>query len=90
MGNKTIPVFNVIDNINSKLASRNFNRDQREVLCTLAEEILFETGNYKGFRYLNRYDLDSDIIPGVRVDEHGKLLPEEERFKHTDEYRRQY
>jgi hypothetical protein len=52
---KTIAVATLRDKINRMLAVpiSNLPTDQKQVLCSLLEEVLIETENYKGFEFIN-------------------------------------
>ena len=50
---KTIEVGKVLKMANSFLAAEHTTADEREALCAMIEGILFESGNYRGYRYLN-------------------------------------
>jgi len=52
MAHKTIKVGKILRMANTFLAAENTKADEREGVCSMLEAILFETGNYKGFRYL--------------------------------------
>jgi hypothetical protein len=56
---KTVEVGKVLRMVNSFLAAKNTTDDEREGVAALMEAILFETGNYRGYRYL-----DTDQIEG--------------------------
>jgi hypothetical protein len=56
MARKTIEVGKVLRMANTFLAAENTKADEREGVCSLLEAILFETGNYEGFRYLEGSD----------------------------------
>ena len=56
---KTVEVGKMLRMANSFLAAENTTADEREGVCALMEAILFETGNYRGYRYL-----DTDQIEG--------------------------
>jgi hypothetical protein len=56
---KTVEVGKILRMANSFLAAENTTADEREGVCALMEAILFETGNYRGYRYL-----DTDQIEG--------------------------
>jgi hypothetical protein len=56
----------------------------------LIETVLHETGNYKGFNYLTKFQLPPDITPGVNVDDKNSLLDGKFRFANTDDTRRRY
>ena len=56
---KTVEVGTLLHRVNYFLASENSTAEEREVMCTFIEGVLFDTGNYQGFRYL-----DTDEIEG--------------------------
>lgn len=53
MATKTIRISKVIDIVNFRLAESTCNADVRQGMCVVIEAILFDTGNYKGYSYLN-------------------------------------
>lgn len=59
---KTIEVGKVLKMANSFLAAQNTTPDEREAICAMIEGILFETGNYRGYRYLNNEAAMSDPL----------------------------
>ena len=62
MARKTIKVEKVLDVVNEYLAASNSTPDGREGACGLLETLLFETGNYGGFRYLEQeHDQDGSL-----------------------------
>ena len=55
---KTMDVADIVDRANHfMLASESDQMGQRQGVAGLLESVLFATGNYKGFRYV---DQDSD------------------------------
>lgn len=60
----------------------------------LLEDVLHETGNYKGFRYLYSNDMKDNKgeneLPGVNFSDKGVLLDYPMRFENTDDTRRYY
>ena len=90
MSRKTIKVETVIDWANNYLArTDDQHRERRLGVLVMLDFILFETGNWQGFRYIT--NLETDHTPGVRYDENtGALLSYEERFENTDRTRVQY
>jgi hypothetical protein len=52
MGRKTIEVCDVLESANKFLAAKDSTPDGREAVLNMLESILFATGNYDGFRYL--------------------------------------
>ena len=53
MARKTIEVGKILNIANHFLAAKNTTADEREAVCSMLEAVLFETGNYMGFRYLD-------------------------------------
>ena len=57
---KTVEVGTLLYRLNYFLANAiRSTADEREVMCQFVEGVLFDTGNYEGFRYL-----DTDEIEG--------------------------
>jgi hypothetical protein len=56
---KTIEVGTLLHRVNYFLANDRGTADEREVMCTFIEGVLHDTGNYRGYRYL-----DTDEIAG--------------------------
>ena len=56
---KTIAVGTLLHRVNYFLASVNSTAEEREVMCAFIEGVLFDTGNYRVYRYL-----DTDQIEG--------------------------
>ena len=56
---KTVEVGTLLHRVNYFLASDRSTADEREVMCTFIEGVLHDTGNYRGYRYL-----DTDQIEG--------------------------
>jgi hypothetical protein len=63
---KTVEVGKVLRMVNSFLAAKNTTDDEREGVAALMEAILFETGNYMGFRYLESSDYPEEVQSGSR------------------------
>lgn len=85
---KTIAVSDVVDIANVILAAPAAPGESRVAICCLVERVLMDTGNYKGFRYLDsEYASTQSVNDGgaVEVDEYAPLLR-----KGYDKYRRQY
>lgn len=59
---KTINVSTVLKMANSFLAAENTTADEREGVAAMLEGILFETGNYAGFRYLDNDKAIADPV----------------------------
>lgn len=59
---KTIEVGKVLRMVNHFLAAENTSADEREGVASLLEAILFETGNYRGYRYLDNDSAMADPL----------------------------
>lgn len=59
---KTIEVSTVLKMVNSFLSAENTTADEREGVAALMEGILFETGNYAGYRYLDNDKAMSETL----------------------------
>lgn len=83
---KTIQVSYLREKINKMiLFSENKNVNGREALIVLAESILHESGNYRGFGYIDKAVSLTGSTFGV---DHSR--PEGERFEGTDKTRVHY
>jgi hypothetical protein len=80
--------------VNECLALSECNADVRKGMLTMLEEILHQTGNYKGFQYLMQNQVPADQKPGIFVNFTGLIesTPVEERFDRnlTDSTRVRY
>ena len=61
MARKTIEVGKILNIANHFLAAKNTSADEREGVCAMLETVLFETGNYMGFRYLEGSDYPEEF-----------------------------
>jgi hypothetical protein len=50
---KTVEVGALLYRLNYFLKNDKGSVDEREVMCSFVEGILFDTGNYEGYRYLD-------------------------------------
>jgi hypothetical protein len=86
---KTIEINNIKEKINGIILNSEDNQKEvRESLGLLLEEILMETNNYKGFKYLTKKDMElsySGTTVGINDDQKGKTL-----FEGTDSTRIYY
>lgn len=53
LARKTVEVGTLLRRVNFFLETGNGNADEREVMCTFIEGVLHDTGNYRGYAYLN-------------------------------------
>lgn len=60
MMRKTIKVDDILKMINGQLAAEGSTPDGREAICGLLESILFQTGNYQGYRYLDTSEIEGN------------------------------
>ncbi len=93
---KTIHVERVKELVNKYLLnSKDENKDIRFGNAILLEQILHETGNYRGFGYLNAQhmadsQLGSTIGVNTTPERPAETQTHEELFKGTDDSRRFY
>ena len=66
MARKTIEVGKILKMANAFLAAKNTTADEREGVCAMLETVLFESGNYMGFRYLEGSDYPEETPSGSR------------------------
>ena len=85
---KTINVAEVRYTVNHILATATTDDDKhrqyRMGMILLLEDMLMQTGNYKGYAYLTQDEIIPDCRPGVRYED-GKA-----NFIDTDDTRRYY
>lgn len=88
---KTIPVTELVDLVNDMLKLSEAGRaDIRRGAINVLEQVLFNTRNYHGFRYLLKDEVISGN-PGVNQDASGEpCLDYGARFANTDSTRLQY
>lgn len=53
MGRKTFSISDFTDTINTNLASDDFSEDEKSMLCYTLENVLKNSNNYSGFRWLS-------------------------------------
>ena len=91
MSRKTFDVRKFVDLINRQLAVCSGSADIRLGVISVAEQVLSETDNYKGFRYLHQNEMEfHNQLPGINGNSYDDILPFEERFVNTDNTRRSY
>ena len=61
MARKTIEVGKILRMVNTFLAAKHTSADERGAMCLFLEAVLFETGNYEGFRYLPDSDYPDEV-----------------------------
>lgn len=98
MARKTVEVSVLKDIVNDVLrtSTNEFGMTEgvRTGMIFLLEKVLFDTGNYKGYRQLMLADVPKGEKPGISVNETGLIehTPVEVRFDKntTDTSRREY
>lgn len=93
MARKTIEVDHIHKMVNNMLATSygSYNDANIRIGALLVlENVLFATGNYKGFRYLDTSEIPSGEKPGINVAPDGSILEYEDRFADTDSSRVYY
>jgi len=91
MARKTIEVGKVLRMVNTFLAAKNTRPDEREGVAAILEAVLFETGNYEGFRYLENehgeLDFASDGTRRVYFASKTVLADEAEELRNVNRIR---
>jgi len=90
MARKTFEVNALKNKINGMIARSTCSAAEREVMAMVLSDVLHDTGNYNGFRYLGIDEVPAGHLPGVRYGEDGEFLSYEERFANTDKSRVSY
>jgi hypothetical protein len=88
MKKKTFSVEAFKCSINDRLATSFISERELAQLCLTLENVLHETGNYGGFRYLNKSEVPAGCQPGIRSTK--SYDHPEAQFTYTNEYRRKY
>jgi hypothetical protein len=63
---KTIAVGTLLHRLNYFLANDRGTADEREIMISFVEGILFDTGNYRGYRYIDGPDGEVDGLGSRR------------------------
>jgi hypothetical protein len=87
---KTIEISKLVEMANGIL--QNSGADCvgiRQGVINMIEATLFETGNYKGFRYLDETEVGAESLPGIR-DTAISSTRGPDNFKDTDSTRIRY
>ena len=77
---KTIAIASIIDYVNDQLANSVQGMDFRYGQMLIAENLLHDTGNYQGFRYLLKNEVPAGQLPGMVVLDTFEQTPIEVRF----------
>jgi hypothetical protein len=87
---KTIEISKLVEMANGILQNSGSEySDIRQGTMNLVESALFETKNYKGFRYLDETEVSADSRPGIR-DTAISSTRGPDNFKDTDSTRIHY
>lgn len=86
---KTIDVKYLVATVNEALRVSATDHKTRLGMIVLLENVLHETGNYRGYRYLTISEVPDGHKPGVQYCL-GEPLPYPDRFYNTDSTRIQY
>lgn len=89
---KTVNVQDLKMVVNSILANHHGDGPgdarYRAGMMDILEHVLHETGNYRGFQYLNKDQVPVGNKPGINTDDHGSPLNDYGlRFADTDDTR---
>lgn len=57
---KTVEVGTLLRRVNFFLENGNGSPDEREVMCTFIEGVLHDTGNYRGYAYLDTAEIEGN------------------------------
>jgi len=92
MARTTVKVEVVKARVNEILAKSTIPMGIRKGAMNVLESILFETGNYKGFRYLSVDQVPYGELPGINCTKESPVekLSYEECFTNTDPTRVMY
>ena len=95
---KSVRVSEIVERLNSNLLNSDFNDlDQtegkafRQGICSAIEQILFSTGNYKGYRFIDKKDAIKPYAFGCDYSKlNDKVEEQVAAFEGSDPTRRQY
>ena len=91
MSKKTIQVEVLRNRINNTMKTDIGPHEGRQSLLCLLEDILHETGNYRGYRYLTEKEVLLNARPGIRTTNlSGNELEYSDKFYCTDSTRVEY
>jgi len=92
MARKTYKVDDLKATVNAFLFnSEDSMKDARDQMSMLLENVLMETGNYDGFRYISRVEMqESKMGATFGIELNCPDLTTEQQFHNTDYTRKQY
>lgn len=86
---KTIEISKLAEMANDILKNSGADyADIRQGTINLIESALMETGNYRGFRYLDETEVSANAKPGIR--DTASITRNQDNFRDTDSTRRYY
>lgn len=72
---KKVIVGNIISKINEVLAKSVCSKEQRQGMINATEMMLYEAGSFRGFRYLDSYEVPAGQLPGItKVEDKAGVL----------------
>jgi hypothetical protein len=80
----------VVQTANRMLATSTVTREPREGIIALVESVLFASGTYRGFRYLDPHEVPDGCPPGIVWGYNDQGERDNSRNKYPDETRRAY
>lgn len=88
---KTVNVADLVKETNRILRESTCSAEMRKGVMITMENILMDTKNYRGFRYLTPDEVPAGHLPGINTAEHGQFEEDyEKRFANTDSSRVNY
>lgn len=64
---KTVEVQPILDSVNNFLKVSEDSANRRQGHIDVITSVLFECGNYAGFRYLTQAEVPENQLPGIRL-----------------------
>lgn len=79
---KTHSVAALIEQANYSLEHDEHGPEFRKGVMMMLEKVLFDTGNYKGFRYLTEEEVPKGQEPGIRKVAEKNVFPDTTRVRY--------
>lgn len=86
-GRKTVEVSPILESVNIFLKESTDSSDRRQGHIDVLCQVLFQSFNYGGFRYLNESEVPEGQLPGIRMSVVTGVPPS---FENTDSTRVHY
>jgi hypothetical protein len=86
MPRKTVKIEKIIEMGNKVLMNDTHDPEFRSGVKLMLENILHESGTYRGFRFLTQEEVPQGEAPGIHYED-GLPAPYPERFENTDSTR---